>query len=106
MAESEPDARPDQTTPIRHDHPAHEEPDVTTTHPVGDVITTADPAPPARRGVDWLTLVVGVLTLAVAVAAFVGTVPDLGGFDPRWLLALGAAVVGALLLIGARRRAR
>lgn len=63
-----------------------------------DVITTDDPVPPARRRPDLLTLVVGVLALAMSVAAFVGWVPDLSGFDPRWVLAGGAAVVGALLL--------
>jgi hypothetical protein len=67
-----------------------------------DVITTDDPAqPPARRrGPDPLTLIVGLATLAMAVFAFVGYLPDLSGFDPRWLLAGGAAVVGLMLLVG------
>ena len=66
-----------------------------------DVITTDDPAPSARRrGPDPLTLLVGLATLAMAVFAFVGDLPDLSGFDPRWLLAGGAAVVGLVLLVG------
>jgi hypothetical protein len=66
-----------------------------------DVITTDDPAPSARRrGPDPLTLVVGLATLAMAVFAFFGDLPDLSGFDPRWLLAGGAAVVGLMLLVG------
>jgi hypothetical protein len=69
-----------------------------------DVITTDDPAPSARRrGPDPLTLLVGLATLAMAVFAFVGDLPDLSGFDPRWLLAGGAAVVGLVLLVGSLR---
>ena len=45
----------------------------------------------------------GVLTLGMAVAAFTGHLPVLN-FDPRWLLAGAAAVVGALLLLGSLRR--
>ena len=66
-----------------------------------DVITTDDPAPPARRrGPDPLALLVGLATLAMAVFAFVGELPDLSGFDPRWLLAGGAVAVGLALLVG------
>ena len=70
-----------------------------------DVITTDDPAPPParRRGPDLLTLLVGLATLAMAVFAFVGYLPDLSGFDPLWLLAGGAAVVGLVLLVGSLR---
>jgi hypothetical protein len=73
-----------------------------------DVVTTPDPAPPAeptrhRRGPDPLALLVGLATLAMAVFAFVGDLPDLSGFDPRWLLAGGAAVVGLVLLVGSLR---
>ena len=56
-----------------------------------------------RRGPDPLALVVGVLTLGMAVAAFTGQLPVIN-FDPRWLLAAAAAVVGALLLLGSLRR--
>ncbi len=69
-----------------------------------DVITTDDRAPSARRrGPDPLTLLVGLATLAMAVFAFVGDLPDLSGFDPRGLLAGGAAVVGLVLLVGSLR---
>jgi hypothetical protein len=54
-----------------------------------------------RRGPDPVALVVGLATLAMAVIAFTGRLPDV---DPRWLLAGGAAVVGLLLLIGSLRR--
>ena len=47
-----------------------------------------------------MALLVGLLTLGMALAALVGRVPDLSGFDPRWVLAGGAALVGLLLLIG------
>ena len=56
-----------------------------------------------RRGPDPLALVVGVLTLGMAVAAFTGQLPMIN-FDPRWLIAAAAAVVGALLLLGSLRR--
>lgn len=56
-----------------------------------------------RRRPDGVLLVLGLLTLAMAVAAFVGTVPDLSGLDARWLLAAGAALVGALLLVSSLR---
>jgi hypothetical protein len=65
-----------------------------------DVLTTDDPPRPRRRGPDPLTLIVGLATLVMAVFAFVGELPDLSGFDPRWLLAGGAAVVGLVLLVG------
>lgn len=56
-----------------------------------------------RRGPDVLTLLIGVLALGMSAAAFVGEVPSLAGFDPRWLLAAGAAAVGLLLLVGSLR---
>jgi hypothetical protein len=65
-----------------------------------DVLTADDPPRPRRRGPDPLTLIVGLATLVMAVFAFVGELPDLSGFDPRWLLAGGAAVVGLVLLVG------
>ena len=57
-----------------------------------------------RRGPDPLALLGGVLTMVMAVAAFTGWLPEVPHFDPRWLLAGGAAVVGALLLLGSLRR--
>ena len=83
-----------------------------TTQSETDVITTADTAPGAdptagrRRGPDPVALLVGLATLAMAVFAFVGELPDLSGFDPRWLLAGGAAVVGLALLVGNLRGRR
>ena len=56
-----------------------------------------------RTGPDVLTLLIGVLALGMSAAAFVGEVPSLAGFDPRWLLAAGAAAVGLLLLVGSLR---
>ena len=56
-----------------------------------------------RRGPDPVTLLVGLLSLGMAAAAFVGEMPSLAGFDPRWLLAAGAAFVGLLLLVGSVR---
>jgi hypothetical protein len=64
---------------------------------------------PARRrgGVDVFTLLVGVLALGMAVSAFVGQVVFLWfDFDPRWLLAGGAALLGVLLLSSGLRRSR
>lgn len=59
-----------------------------------------------RRAPDLVTLVVGLLALGMAGAAFVGRLPVLPGFDPRWLLAGGAALLGILLLAGSLRRRR
>ena len=59
-----------------------------------------------RRGPDPVALVVGLLSIAMAVFAFVGQVPDLSGLDPRWLLAGGAASVGLMLLVGSLRGRR
>ncbi|MDN5860737.1 MAG: hypothetical protein L0H84_19210 [Pseudonocardia sp.] len=73
-----------------------------------DLEPTTEEQPTARtwRGPDPVALLVGLLTLGMALAALVGQVPDLSGFDPRWLLAGGAAVVGLLLLIGSLRGRR
>ncbi len=59
-----------------------------------------------RRGPDVLTLLVGLIALGMATSAFLGVVPDLSGFDPRWLLAAGAVLVGFLLLVGSLRGRR
>jgi hypothetical protein len=59
-----------------------------------------------KRGPDPLALVAGILTIGVAVVAFVGQVPPI---DPRWVLAAAAALVGLLLLrssVTASRRRR
>lgn len=60
----------------------------------------------ARRGIDPLTLVVG---LGALFAAAVGLSEDtswVSAIDPRWLLAAGAVLVGILLLIGTLRKPR
>ena len=57
-----------------------------------------------RRLPDPLALVVGVLSLGVAGFAFVGQTPAFAGFDPRWLLAGAAVLLGILLLVGSLRR--
>jgi hypothetical protein len=65
-----------------------------------------DTAVPRRRGPDPLTLLVGLATLAMAVVAFTGTLPDLAWLDVRWVLAVGAAAVGLVLLVGSLRHRR
>lgn len=60
----------------------------------------------ARRGIDPLTLVVG---LGALFAAAVGLSEDtswVSAIDPRWLLAAGAVLVGVLLLVGTLRKPR
>ncbi len=73
-----------------------------------EIGTTEDPTTMvrSRRRPDPVALLVGLLALGMAVAAFVGQLPDLSGLDPRWLLAGGAAAVGVLLLVGSLRERR
>ena len=59
-----------------------------------------------RRGPDVIMLVVGLLALGMSVSAFVGELPTFTGFDARWLLAGGAALLGVLLLVGSLRGRR
>jgi hypothetical protein len=67
----------------------------------------APPERAGRQGPDaWACRLVGVLTLGMAVSAVAGQMPDLPGFDPRWLLAGGAALIGLLLLVGSLRGRR
>lgn len=56
-----------------------------------------------RRGYDPLTLFVGVGALLVAGTALTNGTGLLPGMDPRWLLAAGAVLFGALLLIATLR---
>jgi hypothetical protein len=59
-----------------------------------------------KRGPDVIMLLVGVLALGMSVSAFVGEVPSFTGFDARWLLAGGAALLGVLLLVGSLKGRR
>ena len=60
-----------------------------------------------RRGPDPLALIVGLLSPRDGGARRSSAqVPDLSGFDPRWLLAGGAAAVGLMLLVGSLRGRR
>jgi len=60
----------------------------------------------ARQGPDVLLLVVALLTLAMAVVAFVGRLPELGWVHPGWVFSVGALVVGGVGLAAALRRRR
>ncbi len=68
--------------------------------------TTDGPRPSRRHAPDTFALVVGLASLLVATMAIVGYVPELPGFDLRWLLAGGAALIGLLLLVSSLRRPR
>lgn len=59
-----------------------------------------------RRTVDPVQLLVGLLSLGMAMAAFIGDVPELDWFDLRWVLSVGAVLIGALLLAGSLRGRR
>ncbi len=77
-------------------------PDPTEEPVAGPHTTTA--VPTRRRSPDPVALLFGILALAVSAAAVTGHLPLLPGFDPRWLLAAGAALLGVLLLAGSLRR--
>ena len=55
---------------------------------------------PSAAAAGAHTLLVGLATLAMAVFGLCRDRPILSGFDPRWLPAGGAAVVGLVLLVG------
>jgi hypothetical protein len=59
-----------------------------------------------RRGIDPLTLVVGLGALFVAAVGLSEDTGWVSAIDPRWLLAAGAVLVGILLLVGALRKPR
>jgi protein-S-isoprenylcysteine O-methyltransferase Ste14 len=67
-------------------------------------LATAPPAPDRRR-FDPLALLVGLVSLAVAVLAVVAP-GTLASVDPRWVLAGAAVVVGAGALLTTVRRRR
>lgn len=63
--------------------------------------------PPARRGVDVFTLIVGIATLLISAYVLSDGASWLPRFDFRWVVAGGAVFVGLLLLgasFGKRRR--
>ncbi|HVL83903.1 MAG TPA: hypothetical protein VM367_06385 [Pseudonocardia sp.] len=62
--------------------------------------------PVRRRRPDPVALLAGLLTLGTASAAFRGTPPDLGGLDPRWVLAAAAVLLGLVLLASSLRPRR
>ncbi len=67
---------------------------------------TDDLQPRSRQAPDVVALVVGLASLVTATFAIVGYVPPLPSFDPRWLLAGGAATIGLLLLVTSLRPRR
>lgn len=56
-----------------------------------------------RRRPEPVTLVAGLLAIVLAVFAFVGELPPI---DPRWVLAVGAALLGLVLLVSSMRGRR
>lgn len=76
---------------------------------MADPVSTSEPTSgatrrPARRMPDLLTLLLGLVSLGVAVSGFVGRTPDTLGLDGRWLLAGGAIALGLVLLAASVRR--
>lgn len=59
-----------------------------------------------RRAPDVLNLVVGVVSLTIAVLALAGWSPAHPVFDPRWLFSALAVLLGVLLLGFSGRRNR
>jgi hypothetical protein len=60
-----------------------------------------------RRRPDALTLIAGIGTLLVSAYVLTDGASWLPAFDPRWLLAGGAVLVGLLLLgVSVRKRSR
>ncbi|MGK3205218.1 hypothetical protein [Amycolatopsis sp. MEPSY49] len=63
--------------------------------------------PPAKRGVDVFTLIVGIATLLISAYVLSDGASWLPQFDFRWVIAGGAVLVGLLLLgasFGSKRR--
>jgi hypothetical protein len=59
---------------------------------------------PERKRLDLLTLLAGIATLLMAAYVLTDGRTWLPSFDPRWLLAGGAVLVGLLLLGSSVRR--
>jgi protein-S-isoprenylcysteine O-methyltransferase Ste14 len=70
-----------------------------------DAALATAPAPSAGRRFDPLALLVGLVSLAVAVLAVVAP-GVLASVDPRWVLAGAAVVVGVGALLTTVRRRR
>jgi hypothetical protein len=70
-----------------------------------DAALATAPVPPEHRRFDPLALLVGLVSLAVAVLAVVAP-GTLASVDPRWVLAGAAVVVGAGALLTTVRRRR
>lgn len=94
---------PDATTPLAGHTPAA---DHAVGHPTGETASapaTSTPPTPERhaRGTDPVTLVAGLLTVALAVYLLVG-----GSWNLPWVLAVGAIGVGVTMLIASVRPRR
>ncbi|MHA6792786.1 hypothetical protein ACVGVM_04580 [Pseudonocardia bannensis] len=68
-----------------------------------DHIDPDSPTPARRRMPDPVTLLIGLFSLGVAGSALLGRMPDASAFDPRWLFAGAAVLLGVLLLFGSLR---
>ncbi|MET7995595.1 hypothetical protein ABZU76_32355 [Amycolatopsis sp. NPDC005232] len=62
--------------------------------------------PTRRRGVDVITLIVGLATLLVSGYVLSDGASWLPAFDFRWVVAGGAVFIGVLLLAASLRRKR
>ncbi|MEW2499274.1 hypothetical protein AB0878_02185 [Amycolatopsis sp. NPDC047767] len=62
--------------------------------------------PTRRRGVDVITLIVGLATLLVSGYVLSDGASWLPTFDFRWVVAGGAVFIGVLLLAASSRRKR
>ena len=69
-------------------------------------LPTEDPVPPARRRVDTVALVAGLLTLVASGYVLSDGALWVPGLEPRWLLAGAALLVGVLMLAGSLRNGR
>ncbi|GAA3807490.1 MULTISPECIES: hypothetical protein [Amycolatopsis] len=68
---------------------------------------TETPAPPERRrGVDVVTLILGIATLLVSAYVLSDGASWLPSFDLKWVLAGGAVLVGVLMLGASMRGGR
>ena len=59
-----------------------------------------------REAPDVIALLVGLVSLVTATFSIIGYTPEPPSFDPRWLIAGGAAVVGLILLVSSVRGSR